>query len=464
MSFIKSWFSSPTTSPSGTAAAQPQQAGELPPGVNDKEPIPEAEADEVLPENNKSLLAQLISANGLSIGMDLSKIVLPTFILEPRSLLQKLGDCMAHAEFFADIPNAETPELRMVKTVAWFLTAHHKRPKGVKKPYNPVLGETFHARYIPTHTVDGQPVGVDSHGVSTAAVEWYAQQVSHHPPISAMLARSTDGRVIAEGVFAPRTRFLGNSASLTPDGCCNLFLPEHDWEMYSISWPIAYVRGLIMGSMLQELGGVVRVRCQRTGMGADIEFVTKGMFTGKYHQIQGTIWHAEGEDMSKHKVLYKVEGSWTEAFTIREAAATPSNGGGGGGGKVVFSFDVNKSPVSKTDTLASDGRTPVLDASATAAAPSDDSDLKCSWDAVATWKKVTDAIEKGDQEAATTTKTEVENHQRRLRTRREEKKIEYVPDLFRPGEMFKAANGNTFQLWHFTGPGALPLLELAGLV
>jgi len=268
-----------------------------------------------------------------------------------------------------------------------------------------------------------------------------------------MLARSTDGRVIAEAVFAPKTRFLGNSASLTPDGCCNVFLPEHEWEMYSISWPTAYVRGLLFGTMLQELGGTIRVRCLRTGMGADIEFVTKGMFTGTYHQIQGTIWKAEGPDHATQKVLYKVEGNWTESFSIKEANDE---------GKVVFSFDAKKSPIAKEEVLENDGKTPNLDPEAKP--PEDDSDLTCSWDASSTWKKVTDAIEKGDQEAATVTKTEVENHQRRIRARREEKSIQYQPDLFRPGEMFKAANGNEFRLWHFTGPGALPLFELAGLV
>ena len=387
MSFIKAWFNKNDNNNNNNSSreqspASPAANGQLPAGVDDKEPIPESVADEVLPENNRSLLSELIKANSISIGMDLSKVVLPTFILEPRSLLEKLGDCMAHAELFTDLPNADTPEGRMVKCVSWFLTAHHKRPKGVKKPYNPVLGESFHARYTPSATVDGQPSDVDSHGVSTSSVEWYAQQVSHHPPISAMMARSTDGRVIAEAVFAPKTRFLGNSASLTPDGCCNVFLPEHEWEMYSISWPTAYVRGLIMGTMLQELGGTIRIRCQRTAMGADIEFITKGMFTGTYHQIQGTIWKAEGPDHSNQKVLYKIEGNWTETFSIKEA---------NDGGKVVFSFDAKKSPISKEEVLENDGKTPNLDAQAPP--PEDNSDLTCSWDATTTWKKVTDAIE-----------------------------------------------------------------------
>uniref|UniRef100_A0A183I9W7 NAC domain-containing protein n=1 Tax=Soboliphyme baturini TaxID=241478 RepID=A0A183I9W7_9BILA len=35
-------------------------------------------------------------------GMDLSKVVLPTFILEPRSFLEKLADYYYHVDLLAD--------------------------------------------------------------------------------------------------------------------------------------------------------------------------------------------------------------------------------------------------------------------------------------------------------------------------------------------------------------------------
>ena len=53
-----------------------------------------AEADEMLDEKPKSLIMGIISQ--LKVGMDLSKVTLPTFILEPRSFLEKLTDFMLH--------------------------------------------------------------------------------------------------------------------------------------------------------------------------------------------------------------------------------------------------------------------------------------------------------------------------------------------------------------------------------
>lgn len=54
---------------------------------------------EEVAEENKSLLWFLLKQ--VRPGMDLSKVVLPTFILEPRSFLDKLSDNYYHADMLA---------------------------------------------------------------------------------------------------------------------------------------------------------------------------------------------------------------------------------------------------------------------------------------------------------------------------------------------------------------------------
>jgi hypothetical protein len=51
---------------------------------------------EVLPEENKSILLGMIKQ--LKNGMDLSRVTLPTFVLEPRSFLERLTDFMLHPQ------------------------------------------------------------------------------------------------------------------------------------------------------------------------------------------------------------------------------------------------------------------------------------------------------------------------------------------------------------------------------
>ena len=37
----------------------------------------------------------------------------------------------------------QEPYQRMKTVVQWYLSGFYKKPKGLKKPYNPILGETF---------------------------------------------------------------------------------------------------------------------------------------------------------------------------------------------------------------------------------------------------------------------------------------------------------------------------------
>lgn len=52
-------------------------------------------------EENKSIVWFLMKQ--VRPGMDLSKVVLPTFILEPRSFLDKLSDYYYHADIISRV-------------------------------------------------------------------------------------------------------------------------------------------------------------------------------------------------------------------------------------------------------------------------------------------------------------------------------------------------------------------------
>ena len=61
--------------------------------------VGDAGQTEEVPEENKSLLWTLLKQ--VRPGMDLSKVVLPTFILEPRSFLEKLTDYYYHCDIIS---------------------------------------------------------------------------------------------------------------------------------------------------------------------------------------------------------------------------------------------------------------------------------------------------------------------------------------------------------------------------
>lgn len=96
---------------------------------------------EVVGESNAKFLWHILKQ--VRPGMDLSKVTLPTFILEPRSFLEKLADYYYHNDILSEAVTIDDPLYRLINIVKWYLSGFYKKPMGLKKPYNPILGEKF---------------------------------------------------------------------------------------------------------------------------------------------------------------------------------------------------------------------------------------------------------------------------------------------------------------------------------
>ncbi|GBP61987.1 Oxysterol-binding protein-related protein 9 [Eumeta japonica] len=134
----------PTTAPPTAAGLPRTRDGEI-----DYDALYEDESDNDLGsmENHGSVVTHLLSQ--VKIGMDLTKVVLPTFILERRSLLEMYADYFAHPDQFVKIVDFPTPRERMVQVVRWYLSSYHagRKSQVAKKPYNPILGEVFRCHW-----------------------------------------------------------------------------------------------------------------------------------------------------------------------------------------------------------------------------------------------------------------------------------------------------------------------------
>jgi len=92
------------------------------------QPLPPVHRD----EDEGSIILSLISQ--LRVGMDLSKVTFPTFVLEPRSMLERITDFMAHPDLIFGADLCEDPEDRFIRVLQYYLAGWHIKPKGVKKP------------------------------------------------------------------------------------------------------------------------------------------------------------------------------------------------------------------------------------------------------------------------------------------------------------------------------------------
>ncbi|KAJ3599634.1 hypothetical protein NHX12_033590, partial [Muraenolepis orangiensis] len=240
-------------------------------------------------EEHKSVIMHLLSQ--VRLGMDLTKVVLPTFILERRSLLEMYADFFAHPDLFVSIAEQPEPRERMVQVVKWYLSAFHAGRKGsvAKKPYNPILGEVFYCHWdMPNETVE-EPIP--------------PTQVSHHPPISAFYAECSGKQIQFNAHIWTKSKFLGMSIGVhnIGQGCVSCL--EHD-EHYILTFPNGYGRSILTVPWV-ELGGECNISCSKSGYSANIVFHTKPFYGGKKHRITADIFPPNDK-----KSFCTIEGEW----------------------------------------------------------------------------------------------------------------------------------------------------------
>lgn len=247
-----------------------------------------------------SIITHLISQ--VKIGMDLTKITLPTFILERRSCLEMFADFLSHPDIFKSIPHQTTPFHRMECVLKWYLSCFHAGRKSSvpKKPYNPVIGEIFQCFYSINQSKITNDMDLSikhSDGpVPWAAkddVTFIAEQVSHHPPVSAFYAESVADNICLDGFVWTKSQFLGLSIAVHMVGKATLTLLDHD-EKYVMSFPDGYGRSILTVPWF-EMGGKCEIKCLKTNYVAKIEFLTKPFIGGKKDSIQAEIFGPDGK-------------------------------------------------------------------------------------------------------------------------------------------------------------------------
>ncbi|XP_056101275.1 oxysterol-binding protein-related protein 8 isoform X2 [Rhinichthys klamathensis goyatoka] len=341
----------------------------------------EAAQTETVSEENKSLIWTLLKQ--VRPGMDLSKVVLPTFILEPRSFLDKLSDYYYHADFLSEAAVEENAYNRMKKVVKWYISGFYKKPKGLKKPYNPIIGETFRCLWIHTKT--------------NSKTFYIAEQVSHHPPVSAFYVSNRKDGFCLSGSILAKSKFYGNSLSAILDGEARLSFLNRG-EDYVMNMPYAHCKGILYGTMTLELGGQVSITCEKTGYSAQLEFKLKPFLgsSDSVNQINGKI------KLGK-EVLATLEGHWDSEVFINDKKT----------GEMETFW--NPTPELRQDRLIR-GTVP----------PEEQSEFESE----RLWQHVTRAINNKDQTEATNEKFILEEVQRKAARERKAKCEDWMPALF----------------------------------
>uniref|UniRef100_A0A673GY52 Oxysterol-binding protein n=1 Tax=Sinocyclocheilus rhinocerous TaxID=307959 RepID=A0A673GY52_9TELE len=148
-----------------------------------------------------------------NIGKDLSKVAMPVQLNEPLNTLQRLCEELEYSELLDKAAHTQDPFERMVYIATFAVSSYassYYRAGG--KPFNPVLGETYEC--------DRPDKGFG----------FVAEQVSHHPPITACHAESKN--FIFWQDVRWRNKFWGKSMEIVPVGTTHVVLPGENVSGY----------------------------------------------------------------------------------------------------------------------------------------------------------------------------------------------------------------------------------------
>uniref|UniRef100_A0AC34QUQ9 Oxysterol-binding protein n=2 Tax=Panagrolaimus sp. JU765 TaxID=591449 RepID=A0AC34QUQ9_9BILA len=220
-----------------------------------------------------------------AIGKDLSRFSIPIVFNEPLSMLQRLAEYMEYHELIAQATFADEPSRRIELVTAFAMSTLASTNVRMSKPFNPLLYETFELC---------RP---------ELGFEFVAEQVSHHPPISAFYARGPNYEF--SGTVEPKIKFWGRSIEVHPNA--SIMLKLLNWkETYTWQAASCSVHNIIIGRMYMCLSGPMIIKCAES----DLQVIVKFRGAGK----NGPDVVVTGDVMktSTRQCLRTIFGNWTE--------------------------------------------------------------------------------------------------------------------------------------------------------
>ena len=234
-----------------------------------------------------------------SIGKDITKFCVPVYFNEPISMLQKVGEMMQNESVLAEGARQKDSLKRLVYIAGFCISQYGGTQTRCSKPFNPVLGETFEMK----------------------SNDWrfIAEQVSHHPPISAAYVDAEGYELWMNSHL--KTKFWGKSLEFKPLGSMHFKFKDND-DYFVCNRPHSLVQNIIIGKMYIDHSGEAIIHNKRTGDEAIITFKPIGFFGSKKNRgkISAVIMNSEGEK------VYEIFGKWTEAIFYKEFGQEDTEG------------------------------------------------------------------------------------------------------------------------------------------
>lgn len=246
-----------------------------------------------LPNSRMNETVNLWSILRSNIGKDLSKVAMPVQLNEPLNTLQRLCEEVEYCHLLDTAANTHDTHMRMVYIAAFAVSAYacsFTRAGG--KPFNPILGETYECL---------RP---------DKGFRFIAEQVSHHPPVSACHCESKNYTFWQDVRW--KNKFWGKSMELVPMGVTHLELPGFG-DRYEWSKVTSCIHNILSGQRWIEHYGEISIK-HSTTMGdishCKVTFLKSRSGGLNANEVEGVVTDSDG------RVIHSLFGKWSEALYL----------------------------------------------------------------------------------------------------------------------------------------------------
>ncbi|KAI2652953.1 Oxysterol-binding protein-related protein 3 [Labeo rohita] len=228
-----------------------------------------------------------------NIGKDLSKVAMPVQLNEPLNTLQRLCEEVEYCHLLDTAANTHDAHMRMVYIAAFAISAYAcSLTRAGGKPFNPVLGETYECL---------RP---------DKGFRFIAEQVSHHPPVSACHCESKNYTFWQDVRW--KNKFWGKSMEIVPMGVTHLELPGCG-DRYEWSKVTSCIHNILSGQRWIEHYGEMSIKHSTTTGDVShckVTFLKSRSGGLNANEVEGVVMDSDG------RVIHSLFGKWNEALYL----------------------------------------------------------------------------------------------------------------------------------------------------
>uniref|UniRef100_A0A0M3K554 Oxysterol-binding protein n=1 Tax=Anisakis simplex TaxID=6269 RepID=A0A0M3K554_ANISI len=236
------------------------------------------------------------------IGKELSKIPMPVNFNEPLSVLQRISEDLEYSYLLDMAADCSDSLEQMCYIAAYAVSSYSTTGNRTTKPFNPLLGETFECDRM-------------------ADLGWksLAEQVSHHPPIT---AHHADGRKwTVHQDFTMTSRFRGKYLSVIPIGYSHVQFRGQK-NIYSFKKVTTTVHNIIVGKLWIDNHGEMVIDNHATGDKCFLKFHPYSYFSREIpRKVTGLVKNSKG------KVEWIIQGTWDKSLDMLRVIKDNDNKG-----------------------------------------------------------------------------------------------------------------------------------------